>query len=232
MLFIRNRLFKLLAILLGTALLQVFAFLLLGGASLPLFFEGSFVRAYTILAGIGYVLLTLLCAYSLGEDGSTKNTIQRLGISERSFFLWSCLVSILCIMMYWMTELLVVFGLGTFYYTKNANLFGPQGLTVALYHSSMFHGLFPLLETRLWVRNVLYALLFGIFCTGFNLGNVHKSRVMSFSVVPIMLMAMSVSAGTGQSFIIPFVFFGIMAFIVVMQFFILTHNGKRRETDE
>lgn len=232
MIIIQNRLIRLLAILLGTALLQGLAFLAFGGNSLPLFFDKRFVNAFTILAGIGYVLLTLLCAYSLGEVDSTKYTLQRLSVSERSFFLWTCLASVLCFLMYWMTELLVVFALGTYYYTKNAALFGPQGLTVALYRCSIFHGLLPLIETRLWVRNFLFALLFGIYCTGFNLGNVHKSRGLSFSVVPIMLMAMLVPAEIGQNFIIPFVFFGIMAFIVVMQFFLLTHNGKRRDSDE
>lgn len=127
--------------------------LTLSGSSLETALQHSF-RA-------GIIALQVLLASSLGSNSRYSYTLQRLRVSERCVFLWSCVCNTLCFAVLWCVQIMAAVG-AAFWNAKSAVYSaGPQGVFVDFYRSGFLHGLLPLADGYGWARNALFVLALG-----------------------------------------------------------------------
>ena len=94
--------------------------LTLSGSSLETALQHSF-RA-------GIIALQVLLASSLGSNSRYSYTLQRLRVSERCVFLWSCVCNTLCFAVLWCVQIMAAVG-AAFWNAKSAVYSaGPQGV--------------------------------------------------------------------------------------------------------
>lgn len=124
----RAALNRLLPVVLGLLVVEgIFAGLCIAhGAALTL--SGSNLESalhYSFRAGI--LALQVLLASSLGSNSRYGYTLQRLRISERCVFLWSCACNALCYAVLWCVQIMAAVG-AAFWNAKSARVFGwPAG---------------------------------------------------------------------------------------------------------
>lgn len=147
----RAALNRLLPVVLGLLVVEgIFAGLCIAhGAALTL--SGSNLESalhYSFRAGI--LALQVLLASSLGSNSRYGYTLQRLRISERCVFLWSCACNALCYAVLWCVQIMAAVG-AAFWNAKSAVYSaGPQGVFVDFYRSGFLHGLLPLADGYVW----------------------------------------------------------------------------------
>ncbi len=121
-------------------------------------------------SGIGWVFgaAFLLITYVVSRTGckSTSQpgyTIQRLGISERSFFIWQAVYNTAVYVLLLATELLLLVALAHQWQAgANQELMGAQSIFLAFYRNRFLHCICPLDDSWLWIRNVIYAIAMGM----------------------------------------------------------------------
>lgn len=75
----------------------------------------------------GIIALQVLLASSLGSNSRYGYTLQRLRVSERCVFLWSCVCNTLCFAVLWCVQIMAAVG-AAFWNAKSARVFGwPAG---------------------------------------------------------------------------------------------------------
>lgn len=98
----------------------------------------------------GIIALQVLLASSLGSNSRYGYTLQRLRVSERCVFLWSCVCNTLCFAVLWCVQIMAAVG-AAFWNAKSAVYSaGPQGVFVDFYRSGFLHGLLPLADGYVW----------------------------------------------------------------------------------
>lgn len=98
----------------------------------------------------GIIALQVLLASSLGSNSRYGYTLQRLRVSERCVFLWSCVCNTLCFAVLWCVQIMAAVG-AAFWNAKGAVYSaGPQGVFVDFYRSGFLHGLLPLADGYVW----------------------------------------------------------------------------------
>ena len=156
MLLARSTVYKLLAILLGTAAAHTAAFYLLKpGRTL----EGTFDHiVMQVIFGAGLVLLTLLLVSTLSESGGKLDyTLRRLRVGHRTLFVSQCVYNVACCLIFWAAEVLTIFALCRVWEAGQEEI-SHQLVYLAFYRSEFLHSLLPLDDVTRYVRNLL---LFG-----------------------------------------------------------------------
>ncbi len=111
-------------------------------------------RTFWIFAA-ALLLVTLILTRS-GKTFVTGGnyTVQRLSVSEKTFFYWMALYHSICYLIVWAVQLAVVFFLGQYYYTQiDGSLLNSQQLFLQFYDDNFLHSLLPLEDSIVWYAN-------------------------------------------------------------------------------
>ena len=156
----RSVVYKLMAILFGTAALHTAVFFLLGN-------QRSFEKLYDhwgtrVVFGVGLVMTTALLISTLSQSGSKLDyTIRRLRIGNRSLCLCQSVFNAGCFLIFWAVEILVALLLCRLWMSSR-EVASHQAVYLAFYRSDLLHSLLPLDDVSRWVRNFVVFLCLGI----------------------------------------------------------------------
>ena len=192
------------------------------------------VLQYSFRAGI--LVLQVLLASCFGANSRYSYTLQRLRISERCVFLWSCVCNALCYVVLWCVQIMAAVG-AAFWNANSARYSaGPQGVFVDFYRSGFLHGLLPLADGYVWTRNLIFVLALGCVTACMQLGMRKKGRrswlvCMGLTFLLVLNLPVPYTAGRSTG-----IFHAITALLVGLGFLgfglTQTHNGKDGLADE
>ena len=150
--------------------------------------------------------------------------------------LWSDVCNALCFACVWCVQLMASVGTAALHAADARYAEGAQGIFVDFYRSEFLHGLLPLADGYLWVRNVVFVLALGVLTAYMQLGLRRKNggrRLALVVLTGLMLLVLPVGFGSGrtagilQSVVALFVA-GICGYLGFLQ----AHNGKEGVEDE
>lgn len=84
--------------------------------------------------------------------------------------LWSGVCNALCFACVWCVQLMASVGAAALHAADARYAEGAQGIFVDFYRSEFLHGLLPLADGYLWVRNVVFVLALGVLTAYMQLG--------------------------------------------------------------
>lgn len=180
-----------------------------------------------------FVIGYLLCVCALLELPSKKSkvqyTYQRLHISEQAVFFLEVLVNALFFLILLGIEICLLYFLAWRWSAASGYIQGHQGISMIFLRSMHFHGLVPLSETGLWVRNLLYMIGSGILTAGISVAmrSFQDSNKISMACRFLLLFGMLIdfpsSLGENSYIMAGFIlFFTGIAFAGTLE---STHNG-------
>ena len=233
----RAALNRLLPVVLGLLVVELVlaGLFVLGGTALTL--SGSRLETmlhYSFRAGI--IALQVLLASGFGSNSRYGYTLQRLRVSERCVFRWSCVCNALCFAVLWCVQIMAAVGTA-FWNAKSAGYSaGPQGVFVDFYRSNFLHGLFPLADGYVWARNTLFILTLGCVTAFMQLGMRRKgsrSWIVCMGQTLILVLCLQVRYDAGRSTGVAHAIIALLVGIGFLWFGLAqTHNGKDGVTDE
>lgn len=226
---IRSKLTGFLLVLLGQILVSMAGFYLLGYHRAEVFGGGKGDVFLGIVFLLAYSLCLISCFSFFSKTSKMSYTLQRLKISERAVILLDACANATLLFLFLVVEILIVCSLALIYKSNPLYSNGPQGIVIALYRSSFFHGLLPLKETGLWFRNILYVLSAGLACAYLSFGFREKYTNFSSFIFTIMALDFSIPLGR-ETYIFPAICL-IVSLILVIRIIQLANNGKGRKGD-
>lgn len=189
---------------------------------------------YSFRAGI--IALQVLLASGFGSNGRYCYTLQRLRVSERCVFRWSCICNALCFAVLWCVQIMAAVGAAFWNAESAVYSAGPQGVFVDFYRSGFLHGLFPLADGYVWARNLVFVLALGCVTACMQLGMRKKGSrgwLVCMGLTFLLVLNLSVQYTAGRS---TGVFHAVTALLAGLGFLgfglAQTHNGKDGLADE
>ena len=162
---------RLALVLLGTLALDAAAYALFGLRMYPPSLTGSaLVTALRVVFSLGLLVCQLLLAACFGTGSRYGYTLRRLQIPETRVLLWSGVCNALCFACVWCVQLMASVGTAALHAADARYAEGAQGIFVDFYRSEFLHGLLPLADGYLWVRNVVFVLALGVLTAYMQLG--------------------------------------------------------------
>ncbi len=168
MLITRSSIYKVITVLAAMATAQIGLFEYVLQKDLQ---SGSY-HLETIVSdsGIAWVFAAafLIITYIISRTGCKSGSqpgymIQRLGISERSFFIWQAVYNTAVYILLLATELLLLIALAHHWRSQaNQDLIGAQSIFLAFYRNNFMHCICPLDDIWLWTRNGILAIAMGM----------------------------------------------------------------------
>lgn len=228
---------RLALVLLGMLTLDAAAYALFGLRMFPPSLTGSaLVTALRIIFSLGLLVCQLLLAFCFGTGSRYGYTIRRLQISESQVLLWSSVCNAICFACVWCVQIMAAIGAAALHAADARYAEGAQGIFVDLYRSDFLHGLLPLADGYLWVRNGSFVLALGVLTAYMQLGLRRKNgglRLTLAVLTGLLLLALPVQFGSGrtagllQSAAALFAA-GLCGYLGFLQ----AHNGKEGPEDE
>lgn len=221
----RSSIYKILTVLGGLAVTELIMFCI--GMEQPLAAMSSLEDLvdqshYVYVLAIAYVLMTaVLCFYGCSIGSRQEYTLKRLRIKEKSIFLMQCFYNILCYVLLWGVQLLVLFISSRYYMEKQTEfIVGSQTLFMAFHRSDLMHGILPLHDWASWVVLVYVIAGTGIAAAGFT----WKQRQGRFDwklivVMGIVFLAFPRGLGEGVEMVLTVMttFFMLLAYVLLLQ---------------
>lgn len=233
----RAALGRLALVLLGMLTLDAAAYALFGLCMYPPSLTGSaLVTALRVVFSLGLLVCQLLLAACFGTGSRYGYTIRRLQVSESQVLLWSSVCNALCFACVWCVQVMGAIGAAALHAADARYAEGAQGIFVDLYRSEFLHGLLPLADGYLWVRNGSFVLALGVLTAYMQLGLRRKNggRRLTLAVLTgLLLLALPVRFGSGriagllQSAAALFAA-GLCGYLGFLQ----AHNGREGPEDE
>ena len=150
--------------------------------------------------------------------------------------LWSGVCNALCFACVWGVQLMASVGTAALHAADARYAEGAQGIFVDFYRSEFLHGLLPLADGYLWVRNVVFVLALGVLTAYMQLGLRRKNggrRLALVVLTGLMLLVLPVGFGSGRTAgILQSVAALFAAGICGYLGFLQAHNGKEGPEDE
>ena len=228
---------RLALVLLGMLTLDAAAYALFGLRMYPPSLTGSaLVTALRVIFSLGLVACQLLLASCFGAGSRYGYTLRRLQISESQVLLWSSVCNALCFACVWCVQVMGAIGAAALHAADARYAEGAQGIFVDFYRSEFLHGLLPLADGYLWVRNGSFVLALGVLTAYMQLGLRQKNggRRLTLAVLTgLLLLALPVRFGSGriagllQSAAALFAA-GLCGYLGFLQ----AHNGREGPEDE
>ena len=228
---------RLALVLLGMLALDAAAYVLFGLRGFRASLTGSeLVTALRVIFSLGLVACQLLLAACFGAGSRYGYTLRRLQIPETRVLLWSGVCNALCFACVWCVQLMASVGTAALHAADARYAEGAQGICVDFYRSEFLHGLLPLADGYLWIRNVVFVLALGVLTAYMQLGLRRKNggrRLALVVLTGLMLLVLPVGFGSGrtagilQSAAALFAA-GICGYLGFLQ----AHNGKEGPEDE
>lgn len=154
---------RLALVLLGMLALDAAAYALFGLRRVPGFAHGQRAghgAAGDLFAGAGR--LPAAARQLLRRGQPVRLHARRLQIPETRVLLWSGVCNALCFACVWCVQLMASVGTAALHAADARYAEGAQGIFVDFYRSEFLHGLLPLADGYLWVRNVVFVLALGV----------------------------------------------------------------------
>lgn len=167
-LYVRMNILRVITILLITVTAEVLLFC--RAASLPnTGLEDVIARSGVLwVMAAAFVLLTVqLCAAGGDRGGRQNYTLQRLALQERTVTFWQMAVNALFYLLFWTLQGLALIILCAVVRDTGDVLSG-QALFLACWRSPLLHGLIPMGEVLIWIRNVCFCAVLGIVTAKFS----------------------------------------------------------------
>ena len=183
-------------------------------------FHGSYFGLFGWLAGTALILVLFL----KGRDGKEKTnyTLRRLGVTPQKSFYLHAVHNTLCFLILWAAELLVAIALCLVFRAARPELWENQSMLLAFYRRPFLHGLLPLGDWYLYIKNILWCAIFGeLTATSRN----------PFSCIPLascLALIFPVEMGAGVPWAA--ILWGI-AILLVISFAITTKKGQEAVFD-
>ena len=162
LLFLRHTAWKVLAVLLVSAVLQVGLFWFwmpdptMHSLEVWLAPMESWLW-WIILITFAVVVGLLLSASTVRGKGRTDYLLDRLVVSPKEVILCQGICNTLAILLFWGAEALVLLGLCRLYGAMGGWL-GPQTIFLATWQNDLLHSFLPMEEVSRWVRNLIWSL--------------------------------------------------------------------------
>ena len=140
--------------------------------------------------GLMAVLLTVQLVYVGCNQGVKQSyTLQRLSISEKSVFIWQGICNMGFYFLLWMIQLVTAYALCRWYLIlAEPEFVSNQTIFLAFYRSKFLHGLLPLEESSIWVRNLFMVMGLGFASAYFP----YLQRRGKFSVSVLLLLVICI----------------------------------------
>lgn len=140
--------------------------------------------------GLMAVCLTVQLVYVGCNQGVKQSyTLKRLSISEKSVFIWQGICNMGCYLLLWMVQVMTAFALCRWYLAlAEPEFVSNQTIFLAFYRSKFLHGLLPLAESSIWVRNLFLVLGLGFASAYFP----YLQRRGKFSIGVLLLLVISI----------------------------------------
>lgn len=230
---IRSKLWKLLLTLAGAAGVSAAVFFILGLARAWGGGSGPGILALRILYALSYIAVMAACSGPDTRRAKTGYFLQRLQISERALLLWDALAALICFILFYVSQILTIFGLAWFYQRSADYALGPQGVFVMLARDSFLHGLLPFGESVVWTRNIFYMVCAGLSCAAASLARRNRNRggTPMFALV-FIISRVPVTLGEGDASCL---WLAVVLIVTAIGFGLAltaAHNGKRKEDDD
>ena len=167
-LYVRMNILRVITILLITVTAEVLLFC--RAASLPnTGLEDVIARSGVLwVMAAAFVLLTVQLCTAGGDRGGRQNyTLQRLALQERTVTFWQMAVNALFYLLFWTLQGLALIILCAVVRDTGDVLSG-QALFLACWRSPLLHGLIPMGEVLIWIRNVAFCAVLGIVTAKFS----------------------------------------------------------------
>ena len=194
---------RLALVLLGMLTLDAAAYALFGLRMYPPSLTGSaLVAALRVAFSLGLLVCQLLLAACFGTGSRYGYTIRRLQIPETQVLLWSSVCNALCFACVWCVQIMAAIGAAALHAADARYAEGAQGIFVELYRSDFLHGLLPLADGYLWVRNGSFVLALGVLTAYMQLGLRRKNggrRLTLAALTGLLLLALPVRFGSGRT---------------------------------
>ena len=216
---------RLALVLLGMLALDAAAYVLFSLRGFRASLTGSeLVTALRVIFSLGLVACQLRNASCVGPRSRYGNTLpRRQSTQTRGRRVW-------CV------QLMASVGTAALHAADARYAEGAQGIFVDFYRSEFLHGLLPLADGYLWMRNVVFVLALGVLTAYMQLGLRRKNggrRLALVVLTGLMLLVLPVGFGSGrtagilQSAAALFAA-GICGYLGFLQ----AHNGKEGPEDE
>lgn len=112
-----------------------------------------------LLFGVGLVLTALVLSLMSWEQGAGL-TLCRLNVSPRRVYLCRAAYGFLCFVLYWAMQAVLVLALAHWVSGVDGGDYGVQGFFLATWRSRFLHGLYPMMDWVVLLKNLaLFALL-------------------------------------------------------------------------
>jgi len=229
MLYITRRLTRFLLLLIGLFAVNSAAFFIL---DVP-FGDEDIIGVWSVV----FLAALIVCCFILLEHSTGKYdsslTLLRLQVNEYCLLLWDSLANALFLLLFWFGELLNLAVLGLFFGEQVTDQVGPQGIVMAFYKSPFLHGLMPLVEGGLWVRNglILFCIALLLAVSSLMIRHGKKSLTAAFCI-PFWFMG-SFAKDVGEELYIGIGMVIVITAGCVVWALFTAHPGKeRKEEDE
>ena len=166
--YIRINILRVIAILLVTVTAEVLLFC--RAASMPnTGLEDVIDRSGVMWAmAAAFILMTVqLCAAGGDRGGRQNYTLQRLALQERTVTFWQMAVNALYYLLFWTVQglLLIILCVAV---RDPGDILSGQALFLACWRSPLLHGLIPMGEVLVWIRNAVFCAALGIVTAKFS----------------------------------------------------------------
>lgn len=226
MLFTRIKLYRVLAAIGIMLAVDVAGYFIFGFPSL-VNGNGAGFWGYTFLAA--YIGCVAACLMWGASKSRYEYTLQRLRVADSAIWCCNAVVSSMYFALLWFAELAVIYVLVKVYVASPDYQLGPQGMAMIFYSSPFLHGLCPLAETGLWIRNALYVLTSGILCASIGLAQLQDKKVVYVFALVAVIIADDFSVGPGAETYVGAVAMCACAAVVTL---IVFRNRKERTPNE
>ena len=160
LLFLRHTAWKVLLILVGSAVLQaaLFRFLMPDPTRYSLETVLQNTESYlwwVVLLTFAVIVGLLLSATTVRGKGRTDYLLDRLAIPPREVILCQGIYNALAVLLFLAAEALVLLGLCRMYGAMGGHL-GPQTIFLATWQNDLLHSFLPTEEVSRWIRNLIW----------------------------------------------------------------------------
>lgn len=195
----RSTLLPVLAVLTLMGVLEATAFWLVlhGGELLPL--RGAWEMSRIPFIAAVALLAVCLLHLRVGTGATQGYTLRRLRVRERTVTLWWWVNAMVSLVLFWAVQTGVAFLLSSRYAAATAPAFvNPQTVLMGFYQVDFLHGLFPLGELTLWVRNGFLLITLGL-CMARAPGQLREARKPAALFAMIAVTVVMLPSGMGQT---------------------------------
>lgn len=152
------------------------------------------------VCAIGFLLVMalLICGGCEFQGSRLCYTLRRLSIREEATVLWQAGYNVVCLLLFWAVQAAVMLGLCLWYAgTVDPACVSGQTVFLAFYRIGLLHGLLPLEDTFLYIRNILFLAALGLGAASFPYFRRRGSR--GGVVFPVTAWVISTFAETSIS---------------------------------